>query len=264
MDLPFKKVFMIIVITLFYYTVIAQQRICDREPECIYPSDTVINGNRLPLRFGMKNLGPDVMLSQDTTLYMVYKVLDGRQEFIYQGPLNVYKGDEIIGVGESNYYYDLSTILFHYPDRTEPFIVDFCVRLDSWMVNNWGDTIRFSYFDPNDENNTCCKQVVVMPKPAEPTNIEEKSKNAAEDYNIYPNPAREILYIQTKEKRVRGELLVIVWDLTGRILLEHRYSESQVNNGAISLNVQQLPEGILGISLQSETNTVFKIISIIR
>lgn len=258
----FRKALMIMVIIVCCYRVVAQPRICDQQAICISPADTVINGNSLPLSFEMKNLGPDVMFADDTTLYLLYRVEEnGKSKVIYSGA-TVGRNHDTIGIGQSIRYVDNYGISFYYPDRRDTFTIAFCVLIGTSTINDNGDTVqRFSHQDLNIENNACCKKVTIIPKKS--TSVVTKDRNE-DGWSVYPNPAGNMLYIRTGEEQHKGELQVTIRDLTGRVMLEQHYNENQLSNAPMLLNVQSLPVGIFSISLQSETGTVSKKISIIR
>lgn len=257
----FRKSFMIIAIVICCYTAVAQQRVCDQEVVCISPADTVINGNALPLRFEMVNHGPDVKFANDTTLYMLYRIEENNeQRIVYQGMISG-RGNDTIGIGGSSRYVDNYTIRFSYPDRTDTFTIDFCVLIASSGIFSNGDTFHLSYTDPNSDNNTCCRQVTIIPK--ESTFI-SNTHSVNDELQIYPNPAKNILYLQVTDKDAIGDLVVIIRDITGKELLQRRYNSREVTDGNLTVNVDQLPSGIYSISLQTAKNTFSKKISINR
>lgn len=251
---------MLILITISGCTMFAQQRMCDQEVICISPSGTVVNGNRLSLRFEMKNHGPDIMLASDTTLYMLYILLDDEQRIVYQGMI-AGRSNDTIGIGGSSRYTDNYNISFNYPGRTDTFMLDFCVRIGSWGINVYGDTIRFSHHDPSSDNNTCCSKVTVMPKETTAiSNVDEGNMKLL----VYPNPAKDLLYLHITDKNAVGDLNVIIRDMTGKALLKRRYSPKEVSDGKLIVNVDQLPSGTYSISLQSAKNTFSQKMSISR
>ena len=55
--------------------------------------------------------------------------------------------------------------------------------------------------------------------------------------DIFPNPARDVVYI--KADGMEGKLTLMVYDITGRLL-----SSGEVQSGNITLEVDGYPEGI--------------------
>ncbi len=239
----------------------AQRRICDLEALCISPSDTVINGGALPLRFGRKNLGPDIMFKNDTTYYRVYRVVKGQEITDYSGAFIGGGGiNDTVSVGDSTIYRDNYSIRFDYPDLKEPLVLDYCGQIDSWKRNAWGDTIGFSYYDTNAENNKCCKKVVVMPQPA--TLIAAAEADTG-DCVLYPNPAKELLQVSINRRRHSGALEVIVSSVDGRIWLQQHYS---ANNeiSVVVLDIRQLPPGIYSLNVRSAGRCIIKRFAVVR
>lgn len=259
MNRELGKVFITIAVFICQNVTMAQQRICDQQLRCISPADKVVNGNSLPLRFEMVNTGPDIMFSKDTTFYLLYMLVDGKKRIVYHGA-SAGRSNDTIHVGEASRYIDNYGIRFSFPERPDPFTVDFCVAISSWKVNSWGDTLRFSYHDPNPDNDTCCKEITVLPQKA--SSIPDENINRT-DFLIYPNPASDLLYVRTGQE-YQGDLKLTITDLSGRVLLENRYTKYQTADGILRLDLLILPPGIYNMSLQTYVEVAHKKLIISR
>ncbi len=240
------------------HTAMAQRRSCDMEVFCASPSGKVPNGSQLKLSFGYINRGPDIMYSDDTTLVWLFMVVDGKEIPVYNSSITGRPGG-ITNVGDrSTYAVGNSYIPFSFPDATDTLLVDFCVVIGSGGVSQNGDTVRpFSYDDPNWNNNKICNQIMVLPQRSTTVgNIEEENNSLL----IYPNPATNVLYINTQLTAQQ----VIITDITGRIMLEKRFNQTQLNNNILSLNTEQLPTGIYNVTIKSNENTIVKKLIITR
>lgn len=249
---PFSvKILILALMSISGSSLWAQKRTCDLEAICISPADTVINGSSLPLRYGRKNLGPDVMMKNDTTFVQLYKILDGERELVYAGSFGEFGGkNDTVNIGDSTIYRaNNSFISFNYGERSEPFVVDFCIQLDSWKRNAWGDTLGFNYYDSITENNTCCKPVVVMPRPAASL---PAGMQLPDGMLLYPNPVRDQLRIKVSRSCGQEMLSVVVRDLRGVICLEEYYSLYGIMEDQVTLGVQDLPNGLYTLSVQSD------------
>lgn len=257
----FRKTSMLIVSILCCYTINARERrICDLEVFCKLPMDTVVN-DILPLRFEMKNNGPDKMISGDEIIYTIYLIVDGRQT-INQNIIRGYGNDSLDLEDKIVYGADNNrSITFNSQNRTEPYTVEICFQIFSEVMLNNGDSLILAYHDPNQANNMCCQTITVMPKKT--TSIVNNSMEEA-DFLVYPNPAREMLYIQTKHSYVKGDLHLTISDLTGRILLEKRYMENQVAGAILPLDLNQFPVGIYNMSLRTQNRVTNRKITVSR
>ncbi len=238
----------------------AQRRVCDMEAFCISPSGKVANGSSLKLSYGYFNRGPDVMYSEDTTLVWLYMIVDGEEKPVYNGVITGKPG-RILEVGDNSTYADNYSIRFSFPDHTDTLIVDFCIEIGSGGVNQNGDTVRpFSYDDPNRDNNKICNKVMVLPQRS--TSIASIAEENAGLF-IYPNPATNVLHINMENTAERAQQ-VTIRDITGRILLERHFEPSHLNNGILSLNIEQLPAGMYNVIFQSGENITMKKLVITR
>ncbi len=251
MNCKLMKPLLLILISLPYSALWAQKRICDLEAVCISPADTVVNGKFLPLRYGRKNLGPDVMMNNDTTFVTLYKIVDGNKELIYGGAFGEFGVErDTVNIGESTIYRARNSFInFIYENRPEPFIVEFCVQLDSWKTNSRGDTVGFGYYDSVVENNTCCKQVVVMP--AKTTSVMDVNVEEY-DFTLYPNPVNAMLFVKTKSSLIPDDVKVSVQDLAGRTMYEKLYTPVNTHYDAIPVSVEGLSPGVYTISLLTD------------
>ncbi len=252
-----KNIVAFIILLICFQTSMAQRRSCDMEAFCNSPSGKVPNGSQLTLSFGFINRGPDVMYSEDTTLYWLYMIVNGEEKRIYNGSM-VGNPGRIINVGEKSTYGDNYGIKFSFPDVTDTLIVDFCVVVGSAGIDQNGDTLRpFSYDDPNWDNNKSCNKVMVLPqRPTAVSNIPEEPA----DLLIYPNPATNVLYINTEFTSLKTQQAgkAIIRDITGRIVLERSFDPSSLNNGILNINIEQIPSGVYNVTLQSGQNTMTK------
>ncbi len=220
------------------------------ELHCSSPAGKVLNGGGLRLRFAFINRGPDVMYSGDTTLYSLHIAVNGVETYLYVGAMTAVPGDTI-EIGDSIVYAHNYGVPFSFPDLTDTLITDFCVVISSYGNNQNGDSVyRFSYIDHNVENNMACNKVTVMPrKPTAITNMAAENSSLL----IYPNPAANVLNIK-REATAIGIQQATIRDITGRVILEKRFGHTDLNNGILSLNIEQLPVGMYNVSLQSGEN----------
>ncbi len=255
-----KRIILFMALLICCHSAIAQRRVCDMEAFCISPSGKVANGSSLRLSYGYINRGPDVKYSEDTTLVWLYMIVDGEERPVYNGVITGNPG-RIVDVGETSTYADNYGIKFSFPDATDTVIVDFCVVVGSGGVNQDGDTVRpFTYDDPNWDNNKSCNKIMVLPqKSTAISNIPEEHNSLI----VYPNPATNILYINT-ESTTSGTQQATIRDMTGRIVLERHFEPTYLNNSVLSLNIEQLPAGMYSIMLQSGENIMVEKLIITR
>jgi glycosidase len=72
------------------------------------------------------------------------------------------------------------------------------------------------------------------------------------DFNIYPNPAKESIFIQWTHNEI-SKLLYQIIDMTGRIKLE-----GEINADSKSINVQMLSDGLYFLQFQKDGEIVHK------
>ncbi len=238
------------------------QRICDLEAICISPADTVINGKSLVLRFGRKNMGPDIMFKNDTSYYTVYRIVDGQKSIDYSGAFIGGGGtNDTVPVGDSTIYRDNYGISFNYPGLTEPLVLDYCGQIDSWKRNAWGDTVGFSYLDTHALNNTCCKQVVVMPAP-QTTAIATLQDPVG--FSVFPNPAGQTLYLHIPAGNRSEDIEVYLLDLIGRKVLARHAAELPQRNGLLTIDIGQLSAGLYLVHFVTPGGSTTKKVSVNR
>ena len=73
------------------------------------------------------------------------------------------------------------------------------------------------------------------------------------DFMLYPNPANDVLFIETGE--IIGGFIVNIIDLTGRTVFTKELSSSTVK---LELNVSTLNKGMYLVNLQTESATISK------
>ncbi len=250
----FRKTMLLTGFVLLFYAAKAQQRSCDLEVICISPADTVTNGGSLILRFGAKNLGPDIMFHNEAILYALFRRVDGNITRDYSGAFGGAHKDTV-KVGESMIYRDNYTIRFSYPDLEEPLLLDYCVRIASWSLNDKGDTIRFDYYDSNTVNDTCCRQVVVMP--TRQTVIRSTGRSTA-SFNLYPNPARHTLYLRREADGVDELVELSVIDMMGRKLLTWNMQQWRWEKDVLAVDIGQLAAGLYNVQLATQQGIQIK------
>lgn len=76
-----------------------------------------------------------------------------------------------------------------------------------------------------------------------------------EEFAVYPNPANDILHIETKDA---AEQTVKMYDMAGRLVL------SQQMNGKTTLNTGDLKNGVYGISISGANGTINRKVVIAR
>ena len=113
----------------------------------------------------------------------------------------------------------------------------------------WGDTLGFSYLDTNLANNTCCKQVVVMPIPS--TTALADLDNAPGSFTVYPNPATNILYLRAAPGWESDNVQLSILDVMGRTLLVKSVSELDGNRGVTAVDVSPFPQGLYQVHLST-------------
>ena len=87
--------------------------------------------------------------------------------------------------------------------------------------------------------------------PEIPVSIEPADMTA--DIHCYPNPASDIIHIETKHK---GDIQVQVFDAAGRIILEKSF-----NDNHFELNISNLNPAVYLLKIFNDTkSSVFKII----
>ncbi len=255
-----SHIFSILFLLNWGIPVCAQQRQCDVEAVCVSPEGTVVNGGSLPLRFEMWNRGPDLQFSYDTTLYVLFQVVEGDTQVLYQGMIRG-RTDDTINVGGGSRYEDNYSIRFNFPDRTDTFTLDFCVRIASAGIYSNGDTLRLNYNDSNSSNNYCCKQVRVLPKTG--TVISGKTQNS-NGWALYPNPVNTTLFIQTREALYDSDVQVSVLDLAGRTIWIKNTGELDRDKGMLSVDVTSFPAGLYQLQLRSSKGLETKKFSVYK
>ena len=251
-----KQLAMITLTMLLSYQLMAQGRLTDLEVVGISPAGTVANGGQLPLKFNIINHGPDDEVAGDTTFYLLYRVVDGQKETVYQGAL-VNRGGVL--AGQSSPYADNYGISFNFPGIKAPLTIDFCFKVATEGLLSNGDTFRLSHMDTNRSNNVSCTQVTILPKG---TGILDNSADPA--FLIYPNPANREVTIRLNEGSYTGGLKVTIRDINGHQVLAQQYKEDELKVGNLFLDVSTLSPGIFMINFQSKTNSVSKKLTIIR
>lgn len=238
-------------ILLCYFSSIGQQRIIDQEVVCISPSGEVVNGESLSLRFKMINHGPDHHISGDTSLYSVYSVVNDQKILAYTGP--IFYSDNLDS-GASIEYRDDYGIQFNVPDLSEPLYFQFCVYLFSRALLDNGDSLIMSYDDPDMANNTCCKDVTLLPNKS---SYLENNSTENEGFYIYPNPANTStnLYINGWKDL---NLILTLTDLTGREVLRKEIELEPHDENRIRVNTENLETGAYFISLQGTSGKISK------
>lgn len=229
----------------------SQQRMIDQEAICVSPAGEVINGGRLPLDFGMLNHGPDPRYGNDTMWYSLTSILhDG---YVYQGYSGLLVGGSpsVIPIDSVWWYrehfkYDIQ---YRLTGIDTPYTVDECVTIAPFAINSKGDTVRrFSHYDPDLSNNTCCKKVTILPKSS---SIAQDIRQNAEGVWVYPNPVRDRLHIRTSAGFSEKGIQITICDVSGRLLKEQRYVEGTLGEDTWSVDVADIPEGIYHVHLQS-------------
>ncbi len=227
-----KKIVAFIILLICCYTAMAQRRSCDMEVFCVSPSGKVANNGQLPLRFGFVNRGPDVMYSNDTAIYTAYVVVNGEANEVYTGGMSGNPG-RVINIGEQIMYMDNYGIRFPYANLTDTLIVDFCVFVSPMAIAQNGDTLRFSYDDPNLENNRACNKVMVLPQRSTAiTNTSEENSRLS----VYPNPAKDEINIVSDSEK---EHTLIITDMRGVTV-----KKLTVHAGHNTSDIRSLPDGM--------------------
>lgn len=230
--------------------VFGQKRSVDLEVICVSPADTVINGIGERLRFGMQNNGPDTLFNQDTILYWLYVFENDSTGYVVYNGATLGTTAGFVPIGDARYYNDNYAIRFPFPERPDTFTVEFCVVIGSSYIDGQGDTIHpFGYIDPDKGNNMCCTSITIIPKPLPSSILSAEDENALK---VYPNPVRDILHIRTPLDWSGDELLVSLWDISGRQVLKQTYSQNVSVLGDVTLDVSGLSDRIYQLRLQSE------------
>lgn len=74
----------------------------------------------------------------------------------------------------------------------------------------------------------------------------------AEKFNMYPNPATNIVNITNRENMLVSQ--ITVYDVTGKQMSTQSFN----NEAEIQLNVENLPSGTYMLHLQTEVGTAVK------
>lgn len=243
-----------------------QQRMIDHEALCITPVGEVINGGTLPLHFGMINHGPDPRYAKDTIVYRLFSLFPngerGRRE-AFQGPLRG-TGNAVLPIGGRFMYGDSGryVIKFDYPNITEPLVIDFCLEISTFYLNESGDTVQYvSHYDPNPSNDRCCKTVTVLPKSS---SIAQDMRQNEEGVWVYPNPVKDRLYIRTSAGFGEKGLQLAIYDISGRLLREQMYSDGTTGDDTWSADVGDMAAGIYHVYMRSSKGMVSRKIVISR
>jgi hypothetical protein len=80
-------------------------------------------------------------------------------------------------------------------------------------------------------------------------------ENIILDFNIYPNPADNSIYIQMLDQSYQDKVDLNIMDLRGRTVLEQT---NIIQNGSCYLNIQLLSKGVYMVNLRSHEFTVIK------
>jgi len=79
--------------------------------------------------------------------------------------------------------------------------------------------------------------------------------------DIYPNPASEVIYIQTGELESGKQIDMQLIDITGRVVLTRTIESSDED---ISVNVQDFPQGLYFVALNIDNNRVTRRVMLAR
>lgn len=85
------------------------------------------------------------------------------------------------------------------------------------------------------------------------TNVTSNNYNSTNDISIYPNPAREILYIQSNNAFSSSASIKLI-DATGRTVLTQTFN----SNTYTQLNVSTLAKGLYFVELRSDSQRILK------
>ncbi len=262
MNFTFRSIcLLILIITFCYNTVSAQtRRLCDLEVVCKSPTGSVVNGDNLPLSFEVSNHGPDKMISGDRIIYLLYMLVDGQQKIVQQ---------QIIG-GTGNDSLDFSTkipygegikVNFKLPEQSLPATLDFCVQIFSEVLMSNGDSLRLNYYDPNTNNNVHCQKVMVTSQGS--TSIVTVD-DGRPNFLLYPNPVKDLLYVDILGMDTKEGLSVTVRDIIGKELVNRQYNTQELSSGKLVLDMNHLPSGVYSISLRTDRAQVAKKLTISR
>ena len=80
-------------------------------------------------------------------------------------------------------------------------------------------------------------------------------ENLILDFNIYPNPADNSIYIQMLDQSYKDLVDLNIMDLRGRTVLKQT---NIIQNGSCFLNIQQLSKGVYMVNLRSDEFTAIK------
>lgn len=226
----------------------SQHRSVDLEVICVSPADTVVNGVGDRLRFGMQNNGPDTLYNQDTVLYWLYVFENDSTGYVVYNGATIGTTAGFVTIGDARYYNDNYAIRFPFPDRQDTFTVEFCVAIGSSYIDGNGDTINpFTYIDPNNENNFCCTKVTIIPKSSS-TSIASIAEGALQ---VYPNPVRDVLYIQTETP-----VDLLLTDIAGRKVMELQHTRH--------LPMTDLPAGVYMLQIKSKEGVSLRTVKVVK
>lgn len=239
-----------------------QKRVVDHEAICISPEGEVINGKNLSLEFGMKVHGPDPRYANDTVVYRLSFIEPGGSMQVIAQEVITNIGSELVPIGTVVKYTEGDDITFTGADLKEPYTINFCVDISTFLINNVLDTFQYvSYHDPNPENDRCCKLVTILPDPAS-TAIAYRQQE--EGIWVYPNPVRDRLHIFTSAGFAEKGMQVAIYDIRGRLLKDQQYVKGTAGEDTWSVDVGDMAAGIYHVHMQSSKGVVSRKIVVDR
>ncbi len=187
-------------------------------------------GAPIPLKLGVENLGPDALKAGDT----LFVIMPDEKSQLITLPQPLASGQTAIFV---------DAVINIEIDRTST--IDVCAEViadPSTSVQINGQSVSISYIDPDAANNKTCNRITIkVPSTAINDVITD------ETLAIYPNPATTSVYLPIDKP---GDKTVSITDITGRKILQNRFTESQTaGRSELDLNISQLPEGLYVVEL---------------
>lgn len=107
------------------------------------------------------------------------------------------------------------------------------------------DNSQYNFFNTNGEwmQSIFPGSIMIRPVLGRPyfTSLEEDNENASSGYSIYPNPARDKLYIEAYDHHDNDNAIIKIFDLCGRQMLESHYKREigleNLNNGLYLISI---------------------------
>ncbi len=174
----------------------------------------------------------------------------------YSKDVKVKKTEVTVLGGTSNYFcwgacYDPSTFESPFAQTIEAGAVNEQFYGDYSPLNVAGtSTIRYTFFDAFNPDDSIAVNVAFN---ASPSSIDEQLAGKVIISNAYPNPAKEVVFVDYKLSGMVNDLSVQVTNMLGSRVKEIQLVELQ---GTARIGVAELPDGIYFYSLVADGKSV--------